>query len=62
MVSNNHSNFGEWSQWSSCSDTCKIGLRNRARECKDGHKCFGQLEQVEKCLTKDIHANLPGLI
>ena len=54
--------FDNWSEWSSCSDTCGGGFRKKTRNCveisEDGRRsrslfddnpCRGPLEVIEEC-------------
>ncbi|XP_052254999.1 coadhesin-like [Dreissena polymorpha] len=50
--------WGSWTQWSSCTTTCGIGLQNRDRACDNpppklfGDHCFGSSVDFRTCLTR----------
>ena len=43
----------QWSDWSSCSETCGDGLQFRTRECEPpqygGNDCEGDLRDAQGC-------------
>ncbi|CAH3135598.1 unnamed protein product, partial [Porites lobata] len=48
-------NWGEWSNWSTCTKTCNRGTQSRKRECDSpaaqygGKKCDGQPSETQAC-------------
>nr|XP_039268100.1 A disintegrin and metalloproteinase with thrombospondin motifs adt-1-like [Styela clava] len=46
-------NFGTWSVWTKCSETCGNGIRTRSRSCEGGTKCIGKSQESEDCKVKE---------
>lgn len=51
--------WSQWSQWSQCSVTCKVGQKQRTRECNNpppscGGNCIGPRIETETCDTQQI--------
>ena len=50
--------FGEWSDYSKCSETCGGGIQNRTRKCDNpapangGADCVGKRTETHKCSIK----------
>ena len=48
-----HGKFTDWSEWSSCSTSCKGGLKRRTRFCTEpklgGDPCNGAKSETKKC-------------
>ena len=42
-----------WSEWSTCSETCGVGLKTRYRNCSDVF-CSGEMKQSELCLGDHV--------
>uniref|UniRef100_A0A3Q2CT39 Hemicentin-1 n=1 Tax=Cyprinodon variegatus TaxID=28743 RepID=A0A3Q2CT39_CYPVA len=56
-------NWGQWSNWGSCSKTCNGGQRRRYRTCDNprpaygGRACPGADSEMQKCSTVDCPAD-----
>ena len=54
-ISTADGNWGEWMDWSPCSETCGVGLKFRDRDCNnpvpdaDGLFCLGEPRDYEIC-------------
>jgi len=48
--------WSQWGQWSDCSTTCDLGVKNRSRTCTDpvpqenGQPCNGSDEDAVQCM------------
>ncbi|XP_052236542.1 coadhesin-like isoform X2 [Dreissena polymorpha] len=50
----------EWSDWSSCSSTCGMGLKTRSRDCGGqlGHSCPGPNTESNLCRTSQCEDDM----
>ena len=49
--------WGEWSQWTDCSETCGGGVSTRIRHCNSpspdgGAECPGEVSELLECNTE----------
>lgn len=44
--------FIDWGYWSTCSETCGMGIRKRVRKCYGNGYCAGSEFQREGCYTQ----------
>ncbi|WAR30605.1 HMCN1-like protein, partial [Mya arenaria] len=51
--------WGEWLEWTTCSQTCDTGRMYRTRECigtrHGGRQCRGDSEQIMNCVLKPCY-------
>eukprot|EP00111_Clytia_hemisphaerica_P009451 TCONS_00027721-protein len=53
-----HGQWSRWTSWSSCSQSCGVGLRFRSRDCDSprpgprGRDCSGQRKEMDICSTQ----------
>ncbi|XP_066931098.1 uncharacterized protein [Clytia hemisphaerica] len=51
--------WGNWTKYSSCSQSCGEGFQKRTRKCDDGpqvpggEQCVAESEQIESCFVRD---------
>jgi len=61
-----HGNWGSWSNYSECSETCGGGVQNRSRDCDDpkpingGDICPGNDSETQNCNTDPCPATPSG--
>ncbi|XP_052788091.1 hemicentin-1-like [Mya arenaria] len=52
--------WGEWLEWTTCSQTCDTGRMYRTRECigtrHGGRQCRGDSEQIMNCVLKPCYS------
>ncbi|CAG9138081.1 unnamed protein product [Plutella xylostella] len=71
-ITNTHSGtpagtWSQWGMWSSCSETCGVGVRRRRRTCNEvrapedvdtwGTHCHGQHDQLDVCVVENCTLN-----